>query len=728
MKYLFVMLVGIILHQASFAQGCVENYVEPSFQLQKTDPGCQPGTGSIQASNVDGGVAPYTYRLVEANITNNSGTFSGLTPGLYTVELRDACGTVRTRQVTLVQWSFSFSYNVLNNGNCSDGTVTFTTSPISGQFTYGVVKNGDTTWSSTPQIDIKLYKTLTILVKDDCGNVQAKSWHAPHNWLPYIDALQYRLQCDKFDLFPVYYGFDDPEVCLYEKGTNKLIECKTGPGAYTGGHLTNFFDIPWGEYYVIVSDKCYRDSMYHPDMRSAGGSELNPYNWDCTTFTMHVDGMEDTVCLYNAVTNQLISCKGQDTVSINPRTGVPWPSGAVWENLPYGSYYAWIYDPCEDSTFKIDSTVVYPFSPFMSAFPGCSSNQTTLQANFSPESKKPFTINVYNPNGLLNNTFVSNVFDNYIGVSLDTASTGPLKVIATDGCGNSDTTFISPQVTTLSKQLSVYNKCPGVSGNSGSGDLSVLATTGSSVQPRPQIIKKNGADVTIDYNYQSKDTFLFANLETGTYIVKYTFTSCSQWTLYDTVEIKDYIYPNHLLDTAIQCGGNPFNFQFPIVGGLTPYTFQIIENTPSWPSLITAPQDSPHFAIGTGQHYTNIKVRAIDRCGNSTIGDVSVQPINGCSVLPVDSLVKNPAIENGVVKVFPNPSKGQFTISVSKRKKTNYKIEVINAAGVEVYKQVLMNVDRKDIVVTERLIPGFYIIHVTDLQTAKKTSFKQIVQ
>ena len=727
MKFLFFLLVGLVLHNVALAQGCTTNYVEPSFQLQKTDPTCLPNSGGIQVINTTGGLGPFTYTLVEASITNSTGNFTALGPGLYTVELRDACGTVRTRQVTLVNWSFSFTYEVKKQNDCSDGTVSIFANPSTAQFEYGVVRNGDTTWSSNQDIDIKLYKRLTILVKDACGNVQAQTWNAPADWVPYIDALQYRLQCDKFDLFPVYYGFENPKVCLYEKGSNTLIDCKTATGAYTGGHLTNFFDIPWGEYYVIVSDQCYRDSMFHPDMRSAGGSELNPYNWDCTTFTMHVDGMEDTVCLYNAVTNTLISCKGQDTVSINPRTGVPWPSGAVWENLPYGSYYAWIYDPCEDSTFKIDSTVVYPFNPFMSAFPGCSSNQTTLQANFSPETKRPFTINVFNPNGSLNNTFVSNSYDNYIGVTLDTASTGSLKVIASDACGYTDTAFISPQVTTLSKRLSVYNKCPGVSGNSGSGDLSVIATTGSSVQPRPEIIKKNGSDININYNYQSRDTFLFANLETGVYIVKYTFTSCSQWTLYDTVEIRPYAYPGHSLDTAIQCGGNPFTFQFPILGGLAPYTFQIIENTPSWPSLVTFPQSSPIFSIGTGQHYTNVKVRAIDRCGNSTIGDVAVEPINGCSVLPVDSLLKNQAIENGVVKVYPNPAKGQFIISFSKRKKTNYKIEILNAAGIKVYEQVLMNIDKKEQTINQRLIPGLYIVQVTDMQNSKRASFKQII-
>ncbi len=726
MKYLLLLVAGFLLRAVVFSQGCSVNYVQPDFQLQKTDLSCLPNTGQVEAVNQTGGVAPFTYKLVETNTTNSTGLFTNLPAGLYTVEMRDACGTVRARQVTLVPWSFSFTYTVDTSGGCSDGRITISPTPASATYTYAFVKNGDTTWSNSPVMNLKLYKQLTILVKDACGSVQSRVWNAPNGFLPYIKVVQYRLQCDKVDLFPEYYAFNNPTVCLYSYPSNALVACKSATGAYTGGSLTNFFNVPNGPYYVIVSDACYRDSMYIPDMTSSGGSELNPYNWDCTTFTMHVDGMEDTVCLYNAATNQLISCKGQDTVSINPRTGTPWPSGAVWDSLPYGCYYAWIYDPCTDSTFKIDTCVRYPINVYMNAFPGCSLNQTTIQATFNPEAKRPYTVNVYNANWSMNSSFVTNSFDNYLGVNADSAG-AYLTVVGYDACGKSDTAQVVPAVTRIDKSISIYNKCPGLSGPGGSGDVTVHATTYTSMIPLPEIIKKNGVDTTVTYSFHAGDNYEFSNLPTGVYVVKYSFSNCSQTVVYDTVTVKDYEYPSQAPDTAIQCGGNQFTFTFPVTGGLTPYNFQVIANTPAAPSLISGLQSSPTFVVGNSQHYTAVKVRAIDRCGNSTIGDIVIVPINGCSVLPVDSVHNNLIIKNKPATVYPNPSQGQFIISIRQKKKSDYRIEIVNTSGSRLYEKLLFNTDRKDLTVNERFIPGLYMVKITDLQTGIVSVLKQVI-
>jgi hypothetical protein len=363
----------------------------------------------------------------------------------------------------------------------------------------------------------------------------------------------------------------------------------------------------------------------------------------------------------------------------------------------------------------------------MSSFGGCSLNQTTVQVNFNYEAKKPFTIQTFNSNGSLNSSQTSNFFDNYIGVNAD-SSGGLLTVVGTDACGYADSAVIVPWITVLSKNITIDNKCPGVSGTSGSGDVNIYATTFSTIAPVPQIIKKNGVNTTIDYSYSSGSQFSFPNLLSGVYIIKYTFAYCSQMVYYDTVEIKDYVYPTQNADTAIQCGGNMFTFTFPIVGGLNPYTFQVIGSTPSVPSLVSAVQSSPSFNVGTGQHYTNVKVRAIDRCGNSTIGDVTVQPINGCSVLQVDTVGQTGQITNRMAKVFPNPSRSNFTISISQKKKTDYRVEIVNASGIKVYNKVLNNIDREDVQITTPFIPGLYIINVSDLRSGRSSVFKQLVK
>jgi hypothetical protein len=736
MKYLLLLAVGVALAAIAFSQGCTTNYIDPTFQLKITDLSCTPNSGKIEVINQQGGVAPFAFKLVELNVTNSTGIFTGLTAGAYTIEVRDACGTVRTRQVTLVPYQFNFSYQVKRTSTCNDGEVTIDVSPFASSYTYVVVNaKNDTVRSSQPIIPVKLTNTMKIIVVNECGESVLKTWTPTKGFLPYIDQIQYNLQCDKLDLFPVFYGFDSPTICLYELETNNLIACKKAPaGNYSSGAATNFYNIPWGKYYIIAEDNCFRDSMYMPNMESFGGSQLDPYNWDCNSFTMHVDGLKDTVCLYDAITNKLISCKGQDTVSINPRTEKPWPSGAVWENLPYGSYYAWIYDPCMDSTFRIDSTVSYPFAIAASSWPHCDYKKTSIQIDFAYGSKSPYAASVYYPDGSLATTLSSN--STRINASFNGFPEGGLlKVIAQDACGNKDTAFVEQVSLRLFKSYSVEQKCPGLNGSSGSGDISITVdiVKAESILAIPEIIKMNGKDTAIHYSFSSeidgKHKFLFPNLPTGLYGVKYSFNSCSDESFYDTIEVKDYIYPYQDELEILQCGGNPITFTTPTIGGLNPYTYQIIGSTPVSPSLVSPIQSNAVFTVGTGAAYQSIRVRTIDRCGNSALGNIDVKAIPTCDyVLPVDTSQKEPLTFHKTIKVYPNPSAGQFLISFNQRKRSDFTIEIVNTLGIKVYTRHLNDIDKKELVVNELINPGLYIISITDKKTGKQGTFKQIIQ
>lgn len=720
MKSLLLILSVLLCYQL-LAQDCNTNYAGPTFSLKPINPDCRGNTGSISVINLQNGVGPFSFRLVEKNITNSTGTFHNLAAGLYTIELTDKCGTVRSRQVTLVDFQFTFNFSIDRVSGCNDGEIMFDVTPAGISYEYGIISPAnDTIWTSSHHFKITLLNQITVLVKDPCGNIQTKVWKASPGFLPYIEQIQHNLQCDKFDLFPVYYGFDNPTVCLYDYKTDKLIDCKQAPA------ITNFFDIPWGQYYIIVEDACFRDSLYKPNMESFGGSQIDPYNWGCNSFTMHVDGMEDTVCLYNAITNQLISCKGQDTTSINPRTGKRWPSGAVWDSLPYGSYYAWIYDPCEDSTFKIDSTVTYPFGTYLSSNSGCSLNQTAIQANFGQGTKKPFSVKVLNTDGSLNNIFTTNNNDNWFGVDVPPNS-GPLTIIGSDACGYSDTASVVPYLTTMHKNLSVINKCPGVSGNAGSGDVNINTFVNNSFTPTPAIIKRNGVDTSIAASFASNNTFKFPNLPTGSYVFEYTFRYCTNMKYYDTVEIKDYVFPSSFNDTAIQCGGNAFSFSFPLIGGLAPLSYQVIDHMPKSPSLLGPAQNSPNFVVGNYQHYTSVKVRAVDFCGNSTIADIAIQPVQGCSTLGADTLNQTKLQANSLPEIYPNPAAGQFYLVFNQKKKYDYHIQVLNASGVAVYSTYEKGIDQKRLIIGPNLPKGFYIVRVQNLTLRQVNSFKQVV-
>lgn len=719
MKLLFLLTIGVLLSAIAHTQGCIINYVDPTFQLTKSDPTCMINSGQLQVINQQGGVQPFIYRLIETNTINTTGLFTGLPAGNYTISSTDACGTIRTRQATLSPFTFDFTFTVNKLPGCAGGEIQIAVTPA-GNYTYAVVAGTDTTWSNNPAFSFpQLTHQMQVIVKDECGNTKVKPWAAYTGFLPYISELQHNLQCDKFDIFTVAYGFINPTFCLYKYPGNQLVSCGTNP---------NFFNIPWGDYYVIAQDACYRDSAFHPDQRSSGGSQLDPYNWDCTTFTMHVDGMKDTVCLYNAITNTLVSCKGQDAASINPRTGLPWPSGAVWVGLPYGKYYAWIFDPCTDSTFKIDSTVFYPFKMNLGSIPGCSFTQTQLQTYFDPGSKSPFTVKIYNPDSTLNSTFTTIGYSNTFQVSIPNGA-GRIMVVGFDACGLSDTAFVQANVLAFTKSIALDKKCPGLIGESGSGDISVMASTFSNVTPLPLIIKKNGLSVNIPYSSNVSDTFLFPNLESATYILQYTFSYCSQIIVYDTIVIPDYVYPYQESIQVNQCLNNPFTFTTPVVGGLSPYTYEIMGSIPSLPSIITPTQSTPAFTIGNATTYSSVTVRTVDKCGNSTIGDILIVPTSNCDrVLVVDTLTHQTGINNKLAKLYPNPSDGNFTIAFSQKKKTNYKIEIINVSGIKMYDAVLYNVDKKEYVVRAPFAPGFYLINIIDLKTGQTSTFKQIIR
>ena len=408
---------------------------------------------------------------------------------------------------------------------------------------------------------------------------------------------------------------------------------------------------------------------------------------------------------------------------------MPWPSGAVWNNLPYGSYYAWIYDPCMDSTFRIDSTVTYNFKVQMTGLPACVVDGMQALVDYDPASKKPYTTSIFNGDGTLNVTYVTNSNNNNL-TFIPNNSPGQMMVIGSDACGGRDTAFINPRIMRLNKSIAIVNKCPGLSGSSGSGDVTIQAVkTELGANVVPTIIKKNGVDVSIIYNQKLNDsTYKFIDLESATYIVKYALSGCSFSEVTDTFTIQGYSYPTQPTIQVYQCYINQFLFNDTISGGLAPFTYQIIGSTPGSPSLVTTVQPTPSFTINPGAAYQNIRVRAVDVCGNSTIGDVNISQMVGCEVLSLDSLKNRQNIQNKLAKIFPNPSNGQFYISFSQKKKSDYKIEIMNAGGIKIVEKILLNIDKKDELIDRQLPKGMYFIRVQELYTERSSTFKVVIR
>ena len=141
----------------------------------------------------------------------------------------------------------------------------------------------------------------------------------------------------------------------------------------------------------------------------------------------------------------------------------------------------------------------------------------------------------------------------------------------------------------------------------------------------------------------------FYDLGPGTYIVRSTENDCRRYK-YDTVIIGNYQYPNLSRSTGYQCDVNGFSVSAIASNGVGPFTYAIIGSVPALPSIIRPPQPGSIFNINNGSNYSLIRLRAVDACGNATLGDASILPLanngiivsNNCfmssTTLSVDSI------------------------------------------------------------------------------------------
>ena len=97
--------------------------------------------------------------------------------------------------------------------------------------------------------------------------------------------------------------------------------------------------------------------------------------------------------------------------------------------------------------------------------------------------------------------------------------------------------------------------------------------------------------------------------------------------MYDTVVITNYLYPNLDRSSAYQCDVNGFSVSAVASNGVGPFTYEIIGSQPTTPDITTGPQSSPIFTINNGSNYSLIRLRALDACGNATLGDASILPL-----------------------------------------------------------------------------------------------------
>ncbi|MDG2228405.1 MAG: PKD domain-containing protein, partial [Flavobacteriales bacterium] len=146
----------------------------PSTTATTTDPGCAGNDGQIVVA-ATGGVTPFTYSIDGGTTFQTSNTFTGLTDGVYTVISEDANGCQGTFLATLIPGTGTLTL-INNNTNPScgtnDGSIVTSVSGGSGPYAFSI--DGGITFSAgtNPYTFASLGTGSYNIVVEDANNCQ----------------------------------------------------------------------------------------------------------------------------------------------------------------------------------------------------------------------------------------------------------------------------------------------------------------------------------------------------------------------------------------------------------------------------------------------------------------------------------------------------------------------------------------------------------------------------
>lgn len=558
------------------------------------------------------------YDSTNALVTcNTTGAFTNIPYGPYCIYITDGCsGTVITRCFTqrkpLPLAGTAISYS-------NYGCTSFTAS-VNGQANivnpqYCLYDANDTllVCNTTGVFSNLPYGSYCIHLHNDpaCYDTTIVRCFTVGAPIPSIGSVTVSNQtCTHFSAgITGQHNLSNPWYYLFDSSNNVIDSNTTG----------QFNNLVYGSYCIQVQNqgtcfdttivRCFSTSIPVP----AVGAIVTISNNACSTYSAAVTAQTN-------LTNPLF------TLYDNSNNPVDSNSTGVFDNIPYGSYCIKVQNSCYDTSFtRCFSANAVPVSVTVGSSASCTIGKTNLSVNIS-NGTAPFTINIYNPWGALVNSTLSNTASTTISGLPGLPAGFSYKVVASGACSGMDSALVTPLVYTLSKSINANSKCPGGLWQNGSGDLLVNATySGGAVTPA--IIQKDGTTVNIPFTVQSGSNFTFTNMQPATYIIQYTLQTCGN-IVYDTFNLAPYTYPDLDKSAVYQCNNNSFSVNAAAVGGIAPYSYEIIGSSPSSPSIIQAPQSSPIFAISNGTTYSLVRLRVIDACGNATINDAGILPLS----------------------------------------------------------------------------------------------------
>ncbi len=548
---------------------------------------------------------------------NTTGVFDNLAYGRYCIAIKDGCtGQVLTRCFTQKKPVPSVAANIaITNTDCTTFTASIGSASniYNGQYCLYNATGTLIACNTTGVFNNLLYGNYCMYIKNDaaCFDTTIMKCFTAGQPLPAADnnvAISNKT-CKTFSAqITGQQNFTNPQYCLYDS-TNTVVACNT-----TG----QFDNIINGAYCIqIKNDPTCMDTTIQRCFSVVSSvpyisSTVRISNRACSTFTATLSRQKNLTnpqfCLYDT-SNNVISCN---------TTG-------QFDSIPYGSYCINLVNTCYDTTItRCFTATANPITVTVNSAASCNIGTTDLTVNIA-NGMAPYTINIYNPGGVLVSSTSSLTSSSTISGLPALPAGVQYRVMAMGACSGIDSANVTPVVYTLNKSINANSKCPGGLSLNGSGDLVVNAQfSGGSIIP--SIISEDGSATNISYSSQSGSNYTFSNLQPAAYVIKYTLQGCGTL-VYDTFNLKPYTYPSLAQSAIYQCNNNSFSVNAVSNGGISPFTYQIIGSNPSFPTIISLTQLLPAFNINNGTIYSLVRLRAIDACGNATINDASILPL-----------------------------------------------------------------------------------------------------
>lgn len=662
------------------AQVATNSTIGLSIQnIQSSCPGLATGTAAFM---VNGTAPPYTLALVSSSpvvvgpqptvlrdpvTANYYYTFTGLLPGVYTLEATDGCGKKRRATFTVTPSTAPIA-TAIASASCAGnatGTLNITATAatgLSGNGSPGVYQYALISPSaiSRPFQNSSVFENLlpgsyTVAVKDACGNIGTSNVTVATAAAPTFGTAFTTLSCPNGAT-----GTIEAQISAAGGGSPYTFELIAPSPVLRPAQASNLFEnLPPGAYTVRLTDAC--------GVQVTGAVTINAATAPSFTTTVVAScgaSAKGTVTVAPSATSigpftfELISPGG----AIRPVQGsnVANSTSTIFTGLNQGSYTVRMYDACGVPVTGVVSVVAptaLAFPAGSAVVPSCSASPTGQLTVAQPTTGlAPYMYELIAPSPVVAGPQSGRIFNNL--------PTGSYTVQITDACGT-QVIIGAPLaiVAATAPTLSVTNTA---SCAVSSGTITALATTANQggvyqfalIAPSP----------TIRPNQLSP---IFTGLQAGAYTVQITDQCGLTGTALATVAVAGTFTPA-AGGSVVSCNGSNYNAQIivtspqnftpggpiPTGSGGGPYTFALYDaaNTVQ----LVGPQSSNVFSIvtpiaGTPTH----TLRVTDVCGNTSTVAVTVNAPTALTNAVLTATTASCAASNtGVIKVTTTATGG----------------------------------------------------------------------